>query len=151
VLRTIKGAQSATEQRADSSAHTRLEREVAEWIAPDVPHSWKTPASTIDAMILDRHFEPVDHDYGTLFVAGYRAGFSPGRRAQIVDQYRSEMVMHRLLTLGGGLGFVLVCLAALAGYIRADEATKGYYTNRLRLLAAASIGAAGTAFYFLLA
>ena len=52
-----------------------------------------------------------------------------------------------VLLLGGGLGFALTCLAAVAGFIRADEATKGYYTNRLRLLAAAGVGAAGVAIY----
>ncbi len=52
---------------------------------------------------------------------------------------------------GGILAFVLVCLAALSGYIRADEATKGYYTNRLRMLAAAGVGAAGVIVYKMVA
>ena len=43
--------------------------------------------------------------------------------------------------------FVLICLAAVSGYIRTDEATKGYYTNRLRMLAAAGVGAAGVVIY----
>ncbi len=60
-----------------------------------------------------------------------------------MDAYNRDLVRHRLVTLGGSLGFVLICLAAVSGYIRADEATKGYYTNRLRLLAAAGVGAAG--------
>ncbi len=55
------------------------------------------------------------------------------------------------MTLGGSLGFVLICLAAISGYIRADEATKGYYTNRLRLLAAAGVGAAGVIVYRMVA
>ena len=50
-----------------------------------------------------------------------------------------EVVARRLVTLGGSLGFVLVCLASLAGYIRADEATKGYYTHWLRAIAAAGV------------
>ena len=45
--------------------------------------------------------------------------------------------------LGGGLAVALAGLAVLTGYIRTDEATKGYYTNRLRLAAAAGLGAAG--------
>ena len=55
------------------------------------------------------------------------------------------------MTLGGALGFVLICLAAVSGYIRADEATKGYYTNRLRMLAAAGVGAAGVILYKMVA
>ncbi len=49
--------------------------------------------------------------------------------------------------LGGGLALALVGLAVLSGYIKADEATKGYYTNRLRLAAAAGLGAAGVVAY----
>jgi transposase len=49
------------------------------------------------------------------------------------------------------MGFVLTCLAAFAGYIRADEATRGYYTNWLRALAAAGVGASGVLIYQLLA
>jgi len=49
------------------------------------------------------------------------------------------------------LGFVLICLAAISGYIRTDEATKGYYTNRLRMLTAAGVGAAGVLIYQVLA
>jgi hypothetical protein len=59
----------------------------------------------------------------------------------LVEAYDRELVRHRLATLGGTLAFVLICLAAISGYIRADEATKGYYTNRLRMLAAAGVGA----------
>ena len=57
------------------------------------------------------------------------------------------MVRRRLINLGGSLGFFLICLAAVSGYIRAAEATKGYYTNRLRILTAAGVGAAGVIIY----
>jgi hypothetical protein len=42
-------------------------------------------------------------------------------------------------------------LGALSSYIRADEATRGYYTNRLRMLAAAGVGAAGVIIYQMMA
>jgi len=67
--------------------------------------------------------------------------------AAIGDPSRRRNV-HALL--GGGLAFLLTCLGVLSGYIRADEATKGYYTNRLRLLAAAGTGAAGMAIYHMI-
>ena len=56
-----------------------------------------------------------------------------------------------MAALGGTLAFVLICLGAVSGYIRADEATKGYYTNRLRMLAAAGVGAAGVFIYQMVA
>jgi hypothetical protein len=49
--------------------------------------------------------------------------------------------------LGGTLAFILTCLAVVSGYIRTDEVTKGYYTNRLRLLAAAGVAGAGAVIY----
>lgn len=146
-LRTVKSRQLATVERAQADARVRLDRAVGNWLAPDIPRSWKAPRHSVESLVLDRHVERVDHDYGPLYVAGYRVDVSPQRRARLLAAYNHEVVSQRLFTLGGGLGFVLVCLGALAGYIRADEATKGYYTNRLRLLAAAGVGAAGFALY----
>jgi hypothetical protein len=56
-----------------------------------------------------------------------------------------------MVLMGGGLAAILTGLAAVAGYIRADEATKGYYTNWLRVAAAAGVGASGVLIYQLLA
>ena len=102
-------------------------------------------------MVVETRINPIVKDYGTLYKAELTADFSPQRRAELVDAYNHELVQHRLMTLGGMLGFVLICLAAISGYIRADEATKGYYTNRLRMLAAAGVGAAGVIVYRLVA
>ncbi len=145
--RKIVGQLSATEPRALADARVQLERAAADWLGPDVPRSWKGPSKLIDAMVLDTQIQPVVKEYGTLYEAALRTDFSPGRREKIVRVYERELVARRLALLGGVLGFVLVCLGALAGYIQADEATKGYYTNRLRLAAAAGVGAAGVAIY----
>jgi hypothetical protein len=69
----------------------------------------------------------------------------------LVDVFHREQVRDRLTVLGGIFGFVLICLAAISGYIRTDEATKGYYTNRLRMLTAAGVGAGGVLIYQMLA
>jgi uncharacterized membrane protein len=79
------------------------------------------------------------------------AEFSAEDRAAIIAAYQRDLVAYRLALLAGIIGFVLTCLAALAGYIRADEATRGYYTNWLRALAAVGIGASGVLIYQLLA
>jgi hypothetical protein len=75
---------------------------------------------------------------------------SPEMLSRFKQAHDDEVAGHRLLVLGEILLFVLAVLAALAGYIHADEATKGYYTNHLRLAAAAGIGAAGVVAYRLL-
>jgi hypothetical protein len=80
-------------------------------------------------------------------VAGFSVEATPDHRAALVQAYRREVGVGRLTTLGGLIGFVLACLAALSAYIRTDEATKGYYTNRLRLAAVSAAGAAGVVLY----
>jgi hypothetical protein len=149
--RTISGRLSATPERARNDARLMLAREVANWIGPEVPRAWKAPARLIDAMVLDDQIKTVEKDLGTLYEASVRANFAPARRTEIVETYHRELVARRLAVLAGILAFVLACLAALAGYIRADEATKGYYTTHLRLAAAAGVGAAGVVIYQLLA
>lgn len=154
-----KGRRSYNEQRADDDARATLLHAVSEWLAPDVPTDWKAPEALVDSLIVERHLVPVEVDRQalrldptlpmpeTLYVAGYRADFSPDRRMDFVRAYEREVGDQRMMVAGGFLGFVLACLAILAGYIRADEATRGYYTNHLRLVAAVAAGAAGAAAY----
>lgn len=149
--RPVVGNICATEDRARDDARNALRVEVAEWLSPDVPASWTPPAGLLEAMIVGTKIDPLVKPYGTLYTAELTADFSPRHRAQLVEAYDRELVEHRLTTLGGVLAFVLICLAALSGYIRADEATKGYYTNRLRMLAAAGVGAAGVIVYRMVA
>jgi hypothetical protein len=150
--RTIVGLISAKEGTAKDEARKALRREVVQWLDPEVPGSWTPPARIVDSMILETRIRPVVKDYGepvTLYVAELKADFSPQRRFALIEAYNGELVRHRLATLGGLLAFILICLGVISGYIRADEATKGYYTNRLRMLAAAGVGAAGTIIYHL--
>jgi hypothetical protein len=153
--RTIPGDICATEDGARSDAEKVLREKVGEWLAPDVPASWTPPAGLVQAMIVeskvDPHVSQRGKEYGPTYVATLTADFSPRRRAELVDTYDRDLVKNRLATLGGSLGFLLICLAAVSGYIRADEATKGYYTNRLRMVAAAGVGAAGVIFYKMVA
>jgi hypothetical protein len=148
----IPGEIGATEDRARAEARKALQARVATWLKPDVPASWKPPARLLQSLIVETKIEPhvsqrmpKDDPLNDMrvYVATMTTDLSPRRRAELVEAYTHELVQHRLLTLGGSLGFVLICLAAVSGYIRADEATKGYYTNRLRMLAAAGVGAAG--------
>jgi hypothetical protein len=149
-VRPVSGRLSATVERARDDARVQLEREVAEWLAPEVPTNWKAPGHLITRMIKKTDVHPIVKAYGTVYEATLEADFSPPSRSRIVAAHQREVIGRRLGVLGGSLGFVLVCLGSLAGYIRADEATKGYYTSSLRAIAAASVGAAGVVLYQLL-
>jgi hypothetical protein len=149
-LRSIPGLLSATVERARDNARVQLEHEVTAWLAPEVPTQWKPPAHLITRMIKKTHVQKIVKDYATVYEATLEADFSTQSRATIVAAHQREVVLERLGVLGGSLGFIMACLGSLAGYIRADEATKGYYTAWLRAIAAACVGAAGVVLYQLL-
>lgn len=150
-IRTIAGLVSATEERARADARRALEAEVSGWLAPEVPPSWRPDPRGVESMIVDTRITPTEKPYGTVYTAEIDANFSDALRAEFVHSYDHVVVRDRLLKLGGLLAFLLICLAAVTGFIRADEATKGYHTKSLRLLAAAGVGAAGVLIYQLLA
>jgi hypothetical protein len=144
----LPGLISATQERATNEARKKLDWEVVEWLEKaGVPRSWTPPAQLVDSMILQTTVKPVVKDYGTLYEAHLLLDVSAEKRSQFTESYKRQLLQRRMVLLGGALGFVLVCLAAISGYIRADEVTRGYYTNRLRLLAAGGVGAAGVAIY----
>ena len=162
--RTIVGRVSASPDRANQDLRKAVEHAVGDWIAADVPTSWKVPANVLDRMAQEGYVQKVTRTLNvgdpeakaadpeakssfdglyTLYRAGQKLDFSDTRRSQIVRMYRQDVASWRMQRLGGGLVLALAGLAALSGYIKADEATKGYYTNRLRAVAAAGLGVAG--------
>jgi hypothetical protein len=145
--KVVAGRLSATEDRARADAQLQLETTFPGWLEPEVPRGWHVPRRFVDEMIRDVTIVPVERDYGTLYQATMLVDASPHTRRAIVDAYRHEQVVKHLVVLGGGLAFALIALSALSGYIRADEATKGYYTNRLRFVSTVGVGAAGFAIY----
>jgi hypothetical protein len=170
--RVLVGRLSASEDRARQDLQKLVEREVSDWLAADVPPSWKLPAPLLESIVdgsytqeVARNLIPTATESGseseatatpeipgldglyTLYRAGQKLDFSSERRTAIVAEYHRELATQRMQRLGGGLALALVGLAVLSGYIRADEATKGYYTNALRLAALAGLGASGVAAY----
>jgi hypothetical protein len=150
-IQVIPGRLSATEERARKDARLQLETMLARRLAPEVPASWKIPPQLVDGLVREITITPRERDYGTVYEATLKVDVSPRMTTRIVRAYHHEQMIRRLGVLGAGLAFVLVCLGALSGYIKADEATKGYYTSRLRLAAAAGVGAGGVLIYRLIA
>jgi hypothetical protein len=62
---------------------------------------------------------------------------------------REQRLAGRMADLGRVLAVLVLILAAVAGYIRADECTRGYYTGRLRALAVAAVAAGAAAVWWL--
>jgi hypothetical protein len=148
VPQTVTGQLSANQERAIADARHQLRSRIVHWLDPEVPGSWSPPTRLMNAMILGQpQIRQIHKDYGELFEATLTVDTSPARRNALIEVYNRQLVERRMASLGGALAFVLICLAAVSGYVRADEATKGYYTNRLRLLSAAGVGAAGVIIY----
>jgi hypothetical protein len=148
----VNGRLSATKERAVADARRQLRDNVASWLDPEVPRSWAPPVRMLDAMVVQGpQLKTIQKSYGELFEAALTVDASSERRTALVEVYNRQLVERRLATLGATLVFILICLAAVSGYIRADEATKGYYTNRLRMLAAAGVGASGVIIYHMVA
>ena len=149
----LTGLISATEKRAQQEVRKQLENDIAEWLEPaGVPRSWTPPEQLINAMILEATVEEVNDLSRTmaLFTWPSFAWMCLPNDGCFRRELQASTCSPRMVLLGGALGFVLISLAAISGYIRADEATKGYYTNRLRLLAAGGVGAAGVLIYQML-
>jgi hypothetical protein len=159
-VRVLVGPLSATEEKAKTELRRKVYDEVAKWLSGDVARGWDAPQDAIERMTLASYIQPVAEsisdvskdldDLYTLHRAGARLDFSRARRAELLGLYEHDLVRERMVKGATILGFVLFVLAVLAGYIRTDESTKGYYTNRLRMLAAAGVGAAGVAVYRML-
>jgi hypothetical protein len=152
VIRPVASGEMATEDRALADLRETIEDRVGDWLADaGIPRTWQAPKPMVDRMIRgvptlqSRELDNLDDT--TVVRAVVPVDFSRATKQGLVHEYHRQMGVRRLGQLGSVFAFVLSCLAIVAGYIRTDEATKGYYTNRLRLLAAAGVGAAGVVLY----
>jgi hypothetical protein len=146
--RVLRGYPMATPENAEREARRVLRLEVASWLkSAGIPRNWHAPEALLSEMAQPGTLEATPKDYGTVYVRPIRLDTSDAQRERLIEAYERDLAGRRLVRLGGVLAFVLICLGAISGYIHTDEATKGYYTNRLRLAATAGVAAAGYGLY----
>ncbi len=174
-IRVLLGRLSVSEQRAKDDLRKTVNHEIADWLAADVPMTWTPPRKLVDRMIQSTYVQTVLKSLGpkpgeitpevappsslntetlpelddlhTLYRAGQKIDFSDARRAEFIERYHRDVASTRMRKMGSIGAVVLAALGLISLYIRTDEATKGYYTNRLRVLAAGGLGAAGAVAY----
>jgi len=73
----------------------------------------------------------------------YQVELTPQGWAELGREQRADRAGERMEVAARGLGLLTVLLGAVAGYIRMDEWTKGYYSGRLMLAAAAVVAVLG--------
>lgn len=141
----------ATPEHASQEAKRALDEFVSKWVrSHGVPESWRAPKPLLDQVARINPVTAIDKEYGTVYVQKVTVDVSEHQRARLIGAYDHEVARRRFVILAQVLFFVAICLGVIAGYIRADEATKGYYTNYLRVAAVAGLGAAGAAMYHVL-
>lgn len=146
--REVKGFPMATKERAVADAWRAVDDRIASRLAAEgLSRGWIPPRPLVASMVADGSTKQFDKDYGTVYVHTLYLDESAPQVRRLLESHEREISGRRLVKLGGVLGFLLVCLATLSGYIRADEATKGYYTRTLRAGSLVAVGAAGTALY----
>jgi hypothetical protein len=148
----VKGFPMATPERATADAWRAANEALARPLARHgISESWRAPVDLVRQMVREGDLVHEDRGYGDLYTRTLVIELSDMNLDRLVQAHERELAGRRLLKLGGLLGFVLACLATLVGYIRADEATRGYYTRSLRAASLVAVGASGAALYYWLA
>lgn len=99
-------------------------------------------------MIAERSETPGPNVLGAdTFIVKYDLKLTPDTWQLIAEDERSTRIRNRMGALGAFIAVVTVLLGCVAGYIRIDDATKGYYSGRLKIamivvLAVAAVGLA---------
>ena len=156
-LLVLVGRLSISEARAKDDLRLTLNRAIGDWLAADAPTDWVPPKKLVDRMVLSTFIQEaappksavvagLDESY-KMYRAGQKLDFSGTRRADFLKHYHRDVASARMKRSAGVIGVVLATLALISIYIRADEATKGYHTNRLRVLVLAGLGVAGVVAY----
>ncbi len=147
----VRGYPMSTPERAASEAREQAGKRIVDWLGRiGLPAGWNLPDNLFEQLAQPLSTEQIERDYGTVYVQTMRLDFSDQSRQQVLRAYETQLSHERLLQVGGLLAFVLACLGVFRSYIRLDEATKGYYTNVLRLGSTLVIAATGAVLIHLL-
>jgi hypothetical protein len=143
-----------TIQDAQTSALEKASQSVGDYLAKSQPGlAWTPPASYLTQRGIVR---TIGHpDERELQITGRTFEVTLGvdiTQALIEDapkMSRQRRMEERQRTLALGLGGAVCLLVVLAGYLRLEEATRGYYTRALRLTAAGVLAAVGAGLWLL--
>lgn len=151
VLVSISSQRFATLAEAEQQVTQLALGYVKDFYRKEYPLSgdWNVPVAAIEQHAVNALVgEEFDQDFGNgitgkMYRAHLRLDLNARLRQTLHASWHDQIVMQRLTRLGTGLGMVTVLLAAAAGYFRLNDMTQGQYRGRLKLAAAALVGAAG--------
>lgn len=147
-----------THADAEEVAFEHAQQELAAYLRDQYPPiEWEPPANYVKQVVKVNEEVPTN-DYeaekGMTHKVRVVLEITPEERVRI-DQWdreyrqeqRAEVLQDRMGLLARIVGGLVVLLATIAGYIRLDDLTKGYYSGWLRLAAAGIILAVGAALW----
>jgi hypothetical protein len=139
---------------ADEMAQEKALKEILSYLARQSPPvRWQPDLAWIkdqkQAVLTHKTVEEGDLPDSGLHAhwVSYDVQMTPQAYRKILENDRQLTMQERQLLLGKILAGLVAVFTAFAGYYRLEEATKGYYTNWLRLGALGLLAAVGTAIY----
>jgi hypothetical protein len=114
-----------------------LER-ACDWLAAKADLGWKPTPEFLRDKGMVRFSEPTEKEFekaGPMKVVTLQLEITADQVREMQKQARQEHMTSRQLLLARVLGGVVCLLIVVGGYLRLEEATKGYYTRLLRLAA----------------
>ncbi|HTN73900.1 MAG TPA: hypothetical protein VL096_01585 [Pirellulaceae bacterium] len=131
-------------QEALRALDEELEKATRDYVSSYLGNSHAGTLVPIDARYIRQHLITPDHLYsevvqvsvGPMHQAHALVAFDNDFRRELDARWKNIVVSGRVLKLGVIAGGILIALATVFGYFRADTATRGYHTTRLQLASA---------------
>jgi hypothetical protein len=150
-----------TQEIAERVALLRAQDELEQYLHAQMPALRHLPsedyihANLVKKVKEEELTDPADKEKGR-FLVTLEVSFTDSdyqellrRDYQLNDAERQERIQERMLWLAKLLIGLVALLAAVTGYFRLEEATKGYYTLWLRVLAISFLAAVGAGLWWM--
>jgi hypothetical protein len=140
-------AYGETAEKADEQALEKARVVVCDYLRDqDPPVHWRPDARWVDDNLVKSRTPAEQKDFqeaglGKAWERTLQVEVGAKQYREILEHDRQVSMEQRQLLLARILAGVVALLVAAVGYLRLDEATKGYYTLWLRLGALALVGA----------
>ncbi|HEY7154123.1 MAG TPA: hypothetical protein VH575_09225 [Gemmataceae bacterium] len=119
-------------------AETHALEQACDWMGVNPNLGWKPTPEFLRSKGMVRFGEPTEKEFekaGPMQVVAMQLEITDDQKSEIQKHAREERMPSRHLLLARVLGGVVCLLIVMGGYLRLEEATKGYYTRLLRLAA----------------
>jgi hypothetical protein len=136
--------------KTPKDAETYALEQACDWIGVNANLGWKPTPEFLRDKGMVRFSEPTEKEFekaGQMQVVAMQLEITASQAREIQKQARQEHMTSRHILLARVLGGIVCLLIVMGGYLRLEEATKGYYTRLLRLAAITLLLGVGVGLY----